>query len=216
MKRVSYGKRPDMGTDAEFLWFSDEREEAKAADPGVISLGITQSDTDLEKAWRRVRAKVLLAWKRKYPGTRPSTWWRFDAPRAKPGTFLSACGHDLDPECTLPEPLRKLSGMGRPAWEVISLAPNLEYGLPLDWTVAENSEIAVRDWLLGGTVEDTDPPTFESQAAYLKRHNLLTAEEANRADFTPAIMEGEEPCGPDCRCGRHGKVIGTGRCGSKW
>lgn len=200
--------------DAYFLYFSDQPEESRKVDSNV-ALEIEHAG-NAERLWRRFEDRVLDYFKREHPGLRPSAWWKFSAPRATPRTFLNACGLDLDPKCELPEPRRKLSGKGRPAWGVIALAPNLEFGLPADWTVAETSEVAVRDYLLGGSIEDTDPPRHESQAAYLRRHCLLTAEEGNRSNFTPAVMEGDEECGPDCKCGRHGRVLGTGRCGSKW
>jgi len=208
VKRVSYGRRPEMGTDAETLWFSDRPEEAKKLDSDVTWLEFA-NDAKLKKAWDRVRDRVLRDWKEKYPGTRPSAWWRLDAPRAKAGTFVNSSGFDLDPKGELPEPRRKLSGKGRPAWEVIALAPNLEYGLPLDWTVADSAEGAVKDFLMEGSVDSDDPPHYESQASYLRRHGLLTSEEANRSNFSHAILEGDEPCKPGCQCGRHGDKIGT-------
>ncbi|MGU3496409.1 hypothetical protein ACLBXM_20415 [Xanthobacteraceae bacterium A53D] len=52
---------------------------------------------------------------------------------------------------------------------------NLRFGLPLLWE----------------GVDPADPPTFESEAAYLKRHGLLTADEKRRlssADFEPVAL----------------------------
>jgi hypothetical protein len=37
----------------------------------------------------------------------------------------------------------------------------------------------------GVAIDPDDPPTFESQASYLKRHRLLLAGEERRADFEP-------------------------------
>jgi hypothetical protein len=190
------------------LWFCDKRDEAEAIDDSTIFLQFASAE-DLEKAWNRNQERVLEYFKREYPGSRPSHWWMFSAPKAAPGTYLNKVGTDLDRDRKLPEPRRKLSGLGRPSWELMALVPYLEYGLPMNWTVADTFEGAVKDWLCGGSVEDTDPPKFESQAEYLKRHSLLTREEENRADFTPAVMEGEEPCGPNCKCGRHGGKVGT-------
>jgi hypothetical protein len=33
--------------------------------------------------WEECRAEVLAEWARERPGTRPSTWWRLDAPEPK-------------------------------------------------------------------------------------------------------------------------------------
>jgi hypothetical protein len=34
--------------------------------------------------WEECRAEVLAGWVREKPGTRPSTWWRLDAPEPRP------------------------------------------------------------------------------------------------------------------------------------
>ena len=52
-------------------------------------------------------------------------------------------------------------GTGTPAHEVQAVVPSFEYGLPAVWV---------------GLDED-DPPVFESEATYLKRHGLLLAGE---------------------------------------
>jgi hypothetical protein len=47
----------------------------------------------------------------------------------------------------------------------------------------------------GVAIDPNDPPTFESQAAYLKRHGLLLAGEERRlkkADWEPEIATREE------------------------
>jgi hypothetical protein len=110
--------------------------------------------------WARHGAAILRDWIALYPGTRPSQWWRHDAPRAA----------DPDPECfyahTMIEGRRLLKGQGRPAWEVLNLVPSWHLGIPRVWS--------------GG---DPEALVFESQREYLKRHGLLEKGEgdSNRA-----------------------------------
>jgi hypothetical protein len=96
------------------------------------------------------------------PGTRPALWWRFDAPRQPVGTF-PGCYYDGE----LTEPRKRTGGTGTPTHEVWCTVPVFSYGISDVW--------------LG--IDENDPPTFESQAAYLKRHGLLLAGEERRADF---------------------------------
>lgn len=150
MKRFSHGRKVATRGHAQFLWFSDRREEALDLDrDAVIWLEISESSA--RRAWVRNRESVLKEWRECSPGTRPSAWWKFDAP----------------------EPRRQLSGAGRPGWEAVpAMVPAYGFGVPLDWA---------------GFLK-TDPPEFESQATYLKRHGLLTADEELRADFKPEVI----------------------------
>jgi hypothetical protein len=72
----------------------------------------------------------------------------------------------------LPQPRKRTGGTGTPAYEVQSVGPAFAYGIPTVWV---------------GLDED-NPPVFESQAAYLKRHGLLLAGEKRRADFEPEAV----------------------------
>jgi len=74
------------------------------------------------------------------------------------------------------QPRKLLSGTGTPAYEVQCLVPYFSYGIPTSWV----------------GINDDDPPIFESQASYLKRHGLLAGEE-RRADF-----ESEEVYSESC------------------
>ncbi|HEX9544401.1 MAG TPA: hypothetical protein VF955_04405, partial [Pyrinomonadaceae bacterium] len=64
-------------------------------------------------------------------------------------------------------PRKRLGGIGTPAHECRSVKPDFKYGIPTVWV----------------DVDKDDPPTFESQASYLKRHGMLMAGEERRADF---------------------------------
>ena len=69
----------------------------------------------------------------------------------------------------LPEQRRLISGAGQPGCRECG------FGLPLNW--------------LGFSADN--PPTFESESMYLKRHNLLTREEEGRCDFSPLTVNDE-------------------------
>ena len=83
--------------------------------------------------------------------TRPALWWRFDAPRLPLGTFQ---GWFIDGK--LPQPRKRTGGTGTP---VAAPSAPFAYGVPTAWV----------------DFDEDDPPTYESQAAYLKRHGLLMA-----------------------------------------
>lgn len=119
-------------------------------------------------AWHKYGEEVLATWIKQHPGTRPSTWWRFDAPRVN-GDFLDELRrHGFDDWVLAhPQPRAVVGGTGTPG-----ARPESSFGILRDW------------W----TVDPSDPPLIESQAAYLKRHGLLVSGEARRlrsSDFDP-------------------------------
>jgi len=140
----------------------------------------------LEALWKSVRDKVLSDWIRDVPGTRPWAWWRYDdSPRcsALPG---SEPEDYWIRERELPEPRRRLGGHGTPVYECLNYVPELPFGIPTAF-LDKVDEASVD----GVAFDPNDPPQFESQAAYLDRHGLLTPAERLRltdADFTPEIV----------------------------
>ena len=70
-----------------------------------------------------------------------------------------------------PAPRRQVGGIGVPAWiEQPAIMPEYALGIPASWA-----------W-----IDPRDPPAYESQAAYLRRHGLLAPSESRRlraADF---------------------------------
>ena len=140
------------------------------------------SDEEMREVWHRWREQILSGWIKSHPGTRPFAWWRWDAPRwgRKFGAFWDG---------KLPEPRRRIGGIGDPAFEHFNVVPRFEFGLPVDW---------VTDWQVayyngrardihgnpigtqyneghfGGTAYDpNNPPTFETESDYLERYGLL-------------------------------------------
>lgn len=130
------------------------------------TLGLCEPIT--EWLWRDHGADVVARWAVDHPGTRPSLWWAFSAPRAPFGSLPH-----MFPDASFPQPRLRLGGTGRPAYEVLAYTPSFAFGLPVMWV----------------GVSDEDPPLFESQAAYLDRNGLLLPGERRRlspADFCPA------------------------------
>ncbi len=143
---------------------------------------------DLRDLWETHRDEVLANWVRENPGTRPARWWEFDAPRSPSGTYT---GRYFDGK--LPDPRRRIGGTGTPCHEVMAHVPRFEFGIPMDWVDPWSVEYyngRAKDihgnpigteyhdgYFRGVAYDPEDPPTFESQAAYLDRHGLLTAEE---------------------------------------
>jgi hypothetical protein len=141
---------------------------------------------ELAALWDAHAERIVAAHVSLYPGTRPERWWQYSAPRlAAPGLYYDGL---------LPEPRLRVSGMGTPASEVLACVPTFSFGLPFIWIsqrqVRYYSGLAVdiHGSPIGGTlavfdgvaIDPDDPPTFESQAAYLKRHGLFLAGEERR------------------------------------
>jgi hypothetical protein len=168
MRRLIYGRRFDAGAEeATILWFMDQPDRAVQLDERIVALA---TDEGLRRrAWKKFRARTLEKWIAESPGTRPSAWWEYDAPRQPRGSF-PGCYYDGK----LAEPRQQLSGAGVPAFQVLNLVPAYAFGLQKDWA----------------DYNEADPPTFEAQAAYLKRHGLMTASEARGADYRPEVLSG--------------------------
>jgi hypothetical protein len=151
-------------------------------------------------AWRDRGAAVLARWIAQRPGTRPSCWWDFDAPRQAPGTWLG-CYYDGK----FPMARERVGGKGTPVFAVLGYVPEYEFGLPTrwvdDWSIAYytghakdvngnpiGEKYAGKDF--GAEHFDrAEPPRFESQATYLRRLALLARGEEQR--LTPDDFQTE-------------------------
>ena len=116
-------------------WFKDEA-------PAPVE-HYFMTDDDVRALWTAHAAAIVSDWAEQRPGTRPSFWWKYDAPEQR----------------------QRLGGTGTPAHEVSAHAPCFVLGIPANWA---------KDF------DPTDPPIYESQAAFLKRHVLLLAGEPRR------------------------------------
>lgn len=145
--------------------------------PTVQPDAIVWESMTLAEVWAEYGDEVVADWIAERPGTRPSLWWLFSAPRLPVGT--------------LPQPRKRLGGTGTPAHEVLAYVPSFPFGVPAQWITPTDMET----WpSLAGNAEPVsadDPPLFESQASYLDRLGLLLAGERKRLgadDFAPVPL----------------------------
>ena len=146
---------------------SRHRGGAHAVDPAVWAVlhdepgGFVFDESEIGRAWRAFGSEILARWITKWPGTRPSCWWRFDAP----------------------EPRRRLGGHGTPSHGALAHADELIFGLPArwigDWWIEKHGLNVER-------FDPEDPPRFESQSAFLHRLGLLMPGEARHLARAPA------------------------------
>jgi hypothetical protein len=118
--------------------------------------------------WREHREQIVEAWITEYPGTRPSHWWAVEST----------------------EPRRRLGGTGTPCHERLAHGEHYERGVPDQWIRQSDIDVYA---LIGSpldvpALDPTDPPLYESEAAYLERLGLWLPGERRRVpkkDFQP-------------------------------
>jgi hypothetical protein len=186
--RVPLTREPVMLTEMQWRHLVDAEEpsESEGGDP----LGRLLLD-EAGELWAAHRERVLSLWAREHPGTRPSLWWRWDAPRMRPETWPLGSGTVWIRE--LPEPRRRLGGTGTPSYEVLATVPYLDHGVPRSWLTQ-----GLKPWFstTAPAYDPDDPPVYESQAAYLERHGLLLPGERRRLtgeDFEAERVIYDEP-----------------------
>jgi len=151
--------RADELTVAEqhFLFGADRPPDADSADWWSLS-----HDSDVfrpgrptvAELWARYGAEVVRAWIDKRPGSRPPLWRRYSAPEPQ---------------------RRRVGGIGTAAHECTACVLRLHRGLPVDWLTPD---LAKTIGAKAASVRADKPPLFESEAAYLRRHGLLTGAES--------------------------------------
>ena len=183
-KRVD--KRRQAVTDEHESWL---RDDDKAS--GFVKYSPSE---ELAAMWDSHAERIVAEHVADNPGTRPERWWQFSAPR------MTAPGMYYDNK--LPEPRRRLSGVGTPVSEVLSCVPVFSRGLPAVWISRQQVKyysglaVDVRGTPIGGklaifngvAIDPEDPPRYESEAAYLERHGLFLPGEKKRlkkSDFEP-------------------------------
>jgi len=124
---------------------------------------------NVRSLWEGHREEILARWISEKPGTRPSLWWVFDAPRQPQGKYP---GEWIDGR--LPEPRKRKGGSGIATFERYDgYCREFMLAMPAHWE--EFSE--------------ENPPLYESQAAYLDRFGLVTPAERKKlkpSAFKPA------------------------------
>jgi hypothetical protein len=123
----------------------------------------------LQDVWAEHAAAVVRHFIKRDPGRRPYRWWQYSAP----------------------EPRRRLGGIGSGLHECSAYALVLAYGVPAFWRRAGDfmGSIEIEKW---PPIDPANPPTFESESAYLARHKLFLPGERKRlrkADFLPEKIE---------------------------
>jgi len=149
MARPRRGKRRRQRRDwlSEYLVTGIEPHDDPELNPFEV-IHMCQIDRpELRSAWER--STIMRDWNK--PGCRPYAWWLYDAPR---GTFPGAYY-----DGRFPEPRLQLGGTGCPLHEALSYYPIEYFGI----------------WNWFG--DPDNPPTFETQFEYLKRHELLLPDE---------------------------------------
>ncbi len=165
-RKLRVNKAKESLTDAEWDFLRDKHDANDRTDQFRWWRLFLLEHDDVRNAqlWNLHRDVILAEHVKEIPGIRPALFWQHDAPRLPMGTFP---GWFIDGK--LPEPRKRIGGTGTPAYEVTSVGPSFSYGIPDIWV----------------GINYDDPPTFESQAAYLKRHGFLFAGEEKRSDFEP-------------------------------
>jgi len=126
-------------------------------------------DDKLIAAWESCRDELLREFIKRFPGTRPWAWWSFEGPRQDTGS-----GAFFEP---LPVPRERIGGKGETTCEVYpAIVPHFVKGIPASWAF----------------IDLEFPPTYESEAAYLDRHGLLTPVEKRYLEKHPELLEPEK------------------------
>jgi len=160
------------------------------------SFKLRGDDTALHTLWIAHREEVMTEWTRERRGSRPSLWWKYDAPRM---SEFEVAAHGWTGCFWVPqmcEPRKRLSGIGDPAFEHLGYVPTYDCGIPAQWLTGDDfmtwPALKTR---VAAAFDPTDPPKFESQATYLQRHGLFEPGEERRLkprDFEPEIINFEE------------------------
>lgn len=149
-----------------------------------FSLMDFEEEEDRRELWEAHCDDVIARWVESYPCTRPARWWEFSAPRWSrrfPGCFWDG---------KLPDPRQRIGGTGTPTFEVLNYVPAFRFGLPLSWITDGDVQYYGPDFR-GKAIDRADPPLYESQAAYLRRHGILTPAEVKYLEKHPEVLDAE-------------------------
>jgi hypothetical protein len=193
IKRRHNKRREDLPEEAE-QWLHGESK-------GLGFFPYSLTDQEFADLWAEHADRIIDEHVAEFPGTRPYRWWQYDAPRIAVGA---------SPDCfwdgKLPEPRIRIGGVGTPRHECLGYVPDFSYGLPTTWISQRDVEYytgSARDvqgnlinpkppgTFKGVAIDPDDPPTYESQAAYLERHGLYLPGERRRLtkrDFEPEAI----------------------------
>jgi len=173
-KKLFMGKLPSAVKEYFFFGINEE------VDVDVFIL--TGDEKKLLSMWNEYKDALLSEFVSEYPGTRPFFWWEVDAPRwfndpfqgcSWHGTF-SIPRHRLDSNLEIKQP-----------WDFgLNVKPRFECGIPEDFYYFDE-KIGYHS---SADADELKKVFYESQATYLKRHNLFYPGEAERltdSDYKP-------------------------------
>lgn len=160
---------------------------------------------ECRQIWLSIRDEFLPEWIKQNPGTRPSWWYLFDpdCPRVSEEDIKRHGWEGWFFLSDIPDLRRRLGGVGDPIYEHLSHVPRFDRGVPVDFVSASDVKYYRREGesFDGKPIDPNDPPRYESEATWLKRHGLLTRGEKRqltRNDFEPeTVEENEEEDGED-------------------
>jgi hypothetical protein len=196
--RIARSFMPEI-SDEELFFLSDGLLASEPEKQSLKLFLLRGDDKALRALWDENKAAILEAWIRTNSGSRPALWWDFDAPRIFPesiallgrgSTVVTLHRNDY---C---EPRKRLGGVGTPDFQELNNWPSFNYGIPSRWVSAwqesyyngraldiHGNRIGTEyeeGHFAGKAIRPNDPPRFESQASYLKRHGLFAPGEERR------------------------------------
>ena len=92
-----------------------------------LEYGLGIDRPTLRDLWAEFGEGIVAEWVAERPGSRPSCWWKWSAPRADEWQ---------DVREGLPLPRQRLGGIGTPKSDVLCIVPTLHLGLPVSWVSA--------------------------------------------------------------------------------
>lgn len=129
----------------------------------------------VRRAWKSVREELLTEYIQEHPGRRPWAFWKFD----------------------LSEPRRRRTGGTGDLVPAYNCGANVDFGIFRKCSFVDDALISAwrRINCLGEKklipIDENDLPTYESQAAFLKRYSLFLPGEESRltpADFADEVV----------------------------
>ncbi|MGV8057875.1 MAG: hypothetical protein AB2L12_07640 [Smithellaceae bacterium] len=152
---------------------------------------------NLSDFWDDVKDKILADWILKHPCSRPWAWWEYEAPKE------AVQGWDYE-HFNSAQRLR-VGGTGTPTHEVLGSWGGFTKGIPNSWIdqwLADYYNGRAKDIhgniittkykegdFKGIAIDPDNPPIYESDAAYLERHGLLSKEEKAFLKKHPELLE---------------------------